>query len=256
MASTGRAARRVRTSNEERPNNRCERMACLRRVARSARDHVPVGHSGGRILRFAPKASDRSHQTSVAPEAASWQTHPVIRVGGTASFARLSIGGIMATNTQIQEKQGPAGSAAANPFQTIMMIAGGVCLPRCLHAVANLGVADALDEAPRTAAQLAKSVGADPDALARVLGLGVNWNAFSEFGHSVKISEPATTETLPEGFWDYFARHPEEGKIFNEAMVAKGQAQMPAVVAGYDFSRFGTIADIGGGRGHLLQAIL
>ena len=202
----------------------------------------------------------------------------------------------MATNTPIQEKQGPAGSAAADPFQTIVMIAGGVCLPRSLHAVANLGVADALDEAPKTAAQLAKSVGADPDALGRVLrllsaygvfevdgdkvrhspasrllrsdhpqsmrplarmfGLGVNWNAFTEFGHSVKTGEPATTKTLPEGFWDYFAQHPEEGKIFNEAMVAKAQAQMPAVVAGYDFSRFGTIADIGGGRGHLLQAIL
>src|SRR5438132_5434483 len=39
-------------------------------------------------------------------------------------------------------------------------------------------------------------------------------------------------------------------------MVSKAQAQVSAVVAAYDFSRFGTIADIGGGRGHLLQAVL
>ena len=39
-------------------------------------------------------------------------------------------------------------------------------------------------------------------------------------------------------------------------MVGKAQVQMPAVVGAYDFSRFGTIADIGGGHGHLLQAIL
>src|SRR5438132_14431470 len=38
-------------------------------------------------------------------------------------------------------------------------------------------------------------------------------------------------------------------------MVSKAQAQVSAVVAAYDFSRFGTIADIGGGRGHLLQAV-
>src|SRR5438132_237736 len=45
-------------------------------------------------------------------------------------------------------------------------------------------------------------------------------------------------------------------RTFNEAMVSKAQAEVPAVVAAYDFSRFGTIADIGGGRGHLLQAVL
>jgi len=33
-------------------------------------------------------------------------------------------------------------------------------------------------------------------------------------------------------------------------------AVVPAVVEAYDFSSFATVADIGGGRGHLLQAIL
>ncbi len=184
----------------------------------------------------------------------------------------------------------------ANPFDTLIMMAGGACLPRCLHAVADLGVADALDEEPKTAEQLAKSVGAHPASLARVLrllssygvfavdgdkvrhspasrllrsdhphsmrplarmfGLDVNWNAYSEFDHSVRTGQPATTKTLPRGIWGHFQENPEEGRIFNEAMVAKAQAQVPAVVAGFDFSRFGTIADIGGGRGHLLQAVL
>jgi len=184
----------------------------------------------------------------------------------------------------------------ANPFDTLTMIAGGACLPRCLHTVADLGVADALDDEPKTAEQLAKSVGAHPTSLARVLrllsaygvfaidgdkvrhspasrllrsdhphsmrplarmfGLDVNWNAYSEFDHRVRTGQPATTKTLPGGLWDYFGKNPEEGRIFNEAMVAKAQAQVPAVVAAFDFSRFGTIADIGGGRGHLLQAVL
>ena len=29
-----------------------------------------------------------------------------------------------------------------NPFATVQQIAGGYCLPRCLHAVADLGVAE------------------------------------------------------------------------------------------------------------------
>ena len=183
-----------------------------------------------------------------------------------------------------------------NPFQTLIHLAGGACLPRSLHVVAELGVADALDEEPKTAAQLASAVKANPDALARVLrllsahgvfhveqgkvchspasrllrsdhpqsmrplarmfGLYINWNVYSEFEHSVRTGEPGTKKTLPEGFWGYFAEHPDAGRIFNEAMIAKAQAQVPAVVAAHDFSPFATLADIGGGRGHLLQAVL
>ena len=57
-----------------------------------------------------------------------------------------------------------------NPFHTLLQIAGGYCLPQCLHVIADLGVADVLDETPRTAADLA-AVGAHPEALGRVLRL-------------------------------------------------------------------------------------
>jgi hypothetical protein len=39
-------------------------------------------------------------------------------------------------------------------------------------------------------------------------------------------------------------------------LLAKAQGQIPAVVSSADFSRFKVIGDIGGGRGHLLAAIL
>ncbi|CAN5129008.1 hypothetical protein BH24ACT12_BH24ACT12_22360 [soil metagenome] len=39
-------------------------------------------------------------------------------------------------------------------------------------------------------------------------------------------------------------------------MTAKAAADVAAVLGAYGFGRFGTIADIGGGRGHLLRAIL
>jgi len=183
-----------------------------------------------------------------------------------------------------------------NPFQTIIIMAGGACLPRSLHAVAELGVADALGDEPMTTAELARRVQANPDALARVLrllsahgvfvlegdkvrhspasrliradhphsmralarmfGLDVNWETYTDFAHSVRTGEPSSAKVLPRGFWGYFEKNPEAGKIFNEAMTAKAHVQIPAVVEGYDFSAFRTIGDIGGGRGHLLQAIL
>src|SRR5918998_2382933 len=184
-----------------------------------------------------------------------------------------------------------------NPFATLTQIAGGYCLPRCLHVVADLGVADALDETPRTAADLAASVGAHPDALGRVLrllaahgvfemqggdkfghspasrllrsdhpqsmhawarvtGLPILWSSFGAMEHSVRTGLPAAETVFPGGFWEYLAEHPEEGRVFNAAMVAKAQGAIAGILASYDFSGFGSIGDIGGGSGHLLRAVL
>lgn len=183
-----------------------------------------------------------------------------------------------------------------DPFATLTQIAGGYCLPRSLHVVAELGVADALDETSRTAADLAAAVGAHPDALGRMLrllaahdvftlegetvrhtpasqllrtdhpqsmrafaqmfGLPVFWMAFGAMDHAVRTGAPATTEAFPEGFWGYLAQHPEAGRVFNAAMQAKAQGAITGILATYGFSGFQTIADIGGGHGHLLRAIL
>src|SRR3954471_21620306 len=61
---------------------------------------------------------------------------------------------------------------------------------------------------------------------------------------------------MPDGVWTYLAEHREEGRIFDEAMTAFSHATVPAIVEAYDFSRFDRIADIGGGHGHLLRAVL
>jgi len=184
-----------------------------------------------------------------------------------------------------------------NPFSTLQQIAGGYCLSRCLHVVADLGVADVLDdEAPKTAADLAKAVGAHPDALGRVLrllsshgvfesqsgmfghspasrllrtdhpqsmrafarmfGLPITWAAYGSLEHSVRTGLPAADEVLTGGFWAYFKKHPEASGIFNGAMAAKAHGQVAGVLAIYDFSGFGLIGDIGGGRGHLLRSVL
>jgi len=182
------------------------------------------------------------------------------------------------------------------PFESLRQIYTGFAASRALHAIADLGVADVLDDSPLSAADLARSVGADADALDRVLrllssygvfevagdkyrhspasrllrsdhprsarplarmfGLPMNWSAYGGMAHTMRTGRPATEKTLPEGFWAHFSTHPEESAIFNAAMAAKAQAQVPAVVAAYDFSRFRRIGDIGGGRGHLLQAVL
>lgn len=183
-----------------------------------------------------------------------------------------------------------------NPFDTVQQVAGGFCVARCLHTVADLGIADWLDDASRTAGELAADAKVHPDALgrtlrllsahgifathgidafghtpasrllrsdhpqsmrdfARMIGLPIHWTIYGALAHSMDTGRPATEQVLPDGYWGHFAAHPQDGSVFNRAMQAKAHGQCAGIVAAYDFSRFATVADIGGGGGHLLRAI-
>jgi hypothetical protein len=61
--------------------------------------------------------------------------------------------------------------SGSSPTNVLLDIAGGYVLPRCLHVVADLGVADALGDSPRTGRELAAAVGVDADAIVRILRL-------------------------------------------------------------------------------------
>jgi len=183
-----------------------------------------------------------------------------------------------------------------NPANTLLELSMSYAVPRCLHVIAEIGVADALDDTPRTAADLAASTGADAGALARALrlvsaygifearkdgyvhtsasrllrtdhpqsmrsfvrmiGMPMGWKCFELLEHSIRTGESAAEKVVPGGFWAYFSQNAELSRIFDEAMTGKAHGQIAGVLSSYDFSRFKTIADIGGGRGHLLQAVL
>jgi SAM-dependent methyltransferase len=183
-----------------------------------------------------------------------------------------------------------------HPAETILLLSTAYWASRCLHLVADFGIADALGEEPQPASVLAAKTGTNPDALhrvlrtlashgvfsltdgrfshnpasrllrtddpasmrslARMMGLNFHWDVFRELGHSLKTGESAADTAVPGGLFEHLRKHPEDGQIFNEAMVGKSFAQIGPLLGAYDFSRFKTIGDIGGGFGHLLAAIL
>jgi hypothetical protein len=185
---------------------------------------------------------------------------------------------------------------SAAPHEAVWGLAQAVVASKALHVVAELGVADHLDAQPMTAAELAGGCGVDSDGLDRVLrllcahgifqldgsayahneasrllrrdhpqsmrdfarlnGLPVAWAAIGALDHSVRTGTPGVQRLHPDGFFAYLRDHPDEAEVFGHAMAAKAGADIADVLGAYDFERFGTIADIGGGRGHLLQAIL
>ncbi|MCW5889509.1 MAG: methyltransferase [bacterium] len=82
-------------------------------------------------------------------------------------------------------------------------------------------------------------------------------DSWKELEWCVRTGEPAFKRTDPDG--DAFAaiaKDPEQMAVFDEAMATFAPMTAAAVAAAYDFSRFGTLADVGGGNGALLAGIL
>ncbi|MGD9589417.1 MAG: methyltransferase [Pyrinomonadaceae bacterium] len=75
--------------------------------------------------------------------------------------------------------------------------------------------------------------------------------------HSVRTGKPAWEHVHGVPVFEYFyEKNKASGEIFNQAMTAFSRQTIPAILANYDFSGAGTIADIAGGVGHLLGAVL
>lgn len=181
------------------------------------------------------------------------------------------------------------------PEQLLMQLALGKFVTRALTAVADVGVADHIDEAPVAAAALAAKTGTHADALGRVLrclaAVGVfaetgegfahtpasrrlrtddpqsmramvrwinckpAWDAWGRLDHSLATGEPAFDLVHGTHVFDYFARDPDTAKVFNDAMTSFSAMTGHAVAEAYDFGGIDRLVDVGGGHGALLAAI-
>ncbi len=186
--------------------------------------------------------------------------------------------------------------AESSASEHLQLLSGGYVVARALHVVAELGVADILGKTPQTAEALAAAAGAHPEALARVLrllrahgvfelekgrwrhtvasrllradhpqsmrafvqqmGLSPLWTSVGALEHSVRTGEPAGDDVFPGGWWGYLLSNPVAGRIYDASMAAKARGQIAGVLDAYDFSGLTSIADVGGGGGHLLSAVI
>src|SRR5581483_4588015 len=186
--------------------------------------------------------------------------------------------------------------AGTSLHDKILQLSSAFWTSRTLQAVAELGVADALGDEPQTAQELARKLNLNTDALNRALRLLASFGIFEQrdgkwahtpesrllresdprsaraflrllglpficaswghLEHSLRTGYPADTTLGANGPFDYLSKHPDEGAIFHAGMAAKANREIPAVLEAYAFSVHQRIADVGGGRGHLLRAIL
>jgi orsellinic acid C2-O-methyltransferase len=83
-----------------------------------------------------------------------------------------------------------------------------------------------------------------------------SWQSWGDLVESLRTGEIAVDRVMGMPLFDYLGQHPEKGALFNKAMSDMTRTVAPGVVAGYDFSPFETVVDVGGGNGTLLARIL
>ena len=188
--------------------------------------------------------------------------------------------------------QSPSGQASSQMLQML----NAFLTVQALHVAAKLGIADRLAEGPLSADELANATGAQHSSLYRLLrmltGPGVfrevdgrfaltplgdtlrsegpgsvrdwalfvgapeMWEVWGRLGDSVMSGEAAFTDVHGTAMWEYMTEHPHLGESFNRWMTRQSNQHNSALVASYDFSAFHLVADIGGGQGSTLAAIL
>jgi SAM-dependent methyltransferase len=178
----------------------------------------------------------------------------------------------------------------------LFRLIGGYQQSQAIYVAAKLGIADLLREGPKSVAELAEATGAHGPSLYRLLRALASIRIFSEGEGQrfslTPLAEPLSQDH-PESQWAYavmmgeehyhvwgdlffavetgenaferiygmpvfefLSENPEKGRVFDAAMTSiHGRETLPLLEA-YDFTGIGLLADIGGGNGSVLSAIL
>jgi hypothetical protein len=98
-----------------------------------------------------------------------------------------------------------------------------------------------------------------PGSVRSILAFKGSFYFFAPFGdilYSIQTGQSARTKTLGMNGFEYLREHPEVARVFDDAMTNISELSASAIASAYDFGRWGSLMDIGGGNGILLAAIL
>lgn len=182
------------------------------------------------------------------------------------------------------------------PPVALLDMVSGMWVAQAIGTIARLGIADHFKGSSTSVEDLAKQAGVNANALYRILRaltvVGVvrerdgrrfeltaigqclttdhplsmrhmaifqtemNWQHWEKLEHSLRTGTNAVEKVRGMKPFDYLSKNPRDAEIFDRAMVNVSKMEVESILAAYDFEHFQTIADIGGGYGAFLAAIL
>ncbi len=131
-------------------------------------------------------------------------------------------------------------------------------LYRLLRFTASHGIFRETDDREFDHTPLSAALRSDADATFRPAAQMCHriWAAWDGLDHSVRTGESGCLKVYGEPLFDYVGRHPDLAPLFDAGMTAFHGHETDAMLDAYDFGDIGTLADIGGGNGSLLSAVL
>ncbi|MFI9051878.1 methyltransferase [Streptomyces sp. NPDC053427] len=133
-------------------------------------------------------------------------------------------------------------------------------MARLLRALAGLGLLGEITPGRFTVTPAGALLRADgPQSLYSFVRMFTDptlLRAWEHLDDSVRTGEPAFDAVFGKDFFGHLAERPELSAVFNAAMGQATRDTAALVPTAFDFGRFSTVADIGGGDGTLLAAIL
>jgi hypothetical protein len=172
----------------------------------------------------------------------------------------------------------------------------GYWTSQAIYAAAKIGIADLLKDGPKPIEELAAATGTKPKLLYRLLralaSVGIfaeednqrfsltplaaplrsdvpgsqrslalmmgedQYRAWGNLADTIQTGDNAYEKLVGQPIFDHLAQHPEKARIFDDAMTGIHGRETGAILDAYDFSGIRVLADIGGGNGSQLTAIL
>jgi len=175
----------------------------------------------------------------------------------------------------------------AKDTDRIRRLVTGYQISRALLAADEIGLLEHLQDGPKSVTELAAAMQLHEPTLARFIRalaavelvnldderlvsqgalaeglrdaarIGVeNYRAWAELPYSLQTGKPAFDQVFGKGFYEYLDSEPAKAERFNASLAAVSRGWIPGVIEAVDFSDTTTVADIGGGHGTLLAALL
>jgi len=169
-------------------------------------------------------------------------------------------------------------------------------LTQAVGVIAELGVADRMERGgTKTVAELASETGCHERSLYRCLRFLASHGVFAEhetgaFGltpaaellrgdaedsfragaqmmarmapavhqleHCLKTGKDGFSKAFNQPLFEYLSERPDDAQVFDAGMSSFHGTETPAMLEVFDFSGIGTLADVGGGNGSVLIAVL
>lgn len=199
-------------------------------------------------------ASDEETVTGASP------TQPL----PTVAMRQLTMGTLVSQAISVFARLGVADALAAGPrnAEEIAELVGahGPALYRLLRALGDVGVVAELENRRFALTPLGAVLRSDVPGSwrgwATMMGMPFHRYAWTDLYEAIRTGESAFDRVHGTKLFDYLAEHPEDAAVFDAAMTSVSTSETVRIVQAYDFTRFGTIVDVGGGRGGLLTEIL